>query len=86
MATGELFLGSDAINNGLIDEIGGFPEAESYLESKFKLKNVDFKKYSESRSFISELTGFSSKIGSSIGESIVNSVKDTQSKSSSFRT
>jgi protease-4 len=86
LATGELFLGSDAINNGLIDEIGGFPEAESYLESKFKLKNVDFKKYSESRSFISELTGFSSKIGSSIGESIVNSVKETQSKSSSFRT
>lgn len=60
LADGRVVIGLDAVKNGLIDEIGGITEAQSWLESEQKipsglpLRTID---YSEPKPLIARLLG-----------------------------
>jgi len=50
LATGIFYLGVEAKELGLVDELGGENEVKDYLEQKIGLSNVKFKKYYDKRS------------------------------------
>lgn len=57
LATGEFYLGVEAKENGLIDELGGYAEAESYLEEQGI--DVELVEMKPQRSFFDELLSIS---------------------------
>ncbi|MBI4438948.1 signal peptide peptidase SppA [Candidatus Woesearchaeota archaeon] len=73
LATGELFLGSEAVALALVDEIGGRQEASKYLESKLNVP-VSLVEYRQRRSFfdsLGEVLGRGSfNVGRGIGHEI----------------
>ena len=50
LATGQIFIGSEALNNGLIDEIGTIDDVKNYLEETMNT-TVTFKQIQRRRSF-----------------------------------
>lgn len=68
---GEFYLGSEALNLGLIDELGGKQEAISYIENKLNI-TVDLVSYERKQSFIDLLAGLLNEknfyLGKGIGE------------------
>lgn len=76
-ATGEIFLGSEAIDNGLIDELGSKEQALNYVESIIKEKPTT-KEFAKEKSFLDTLMNTINKNSFYIGEGIGNGlVKDT---------
>jgi protease-4 len=45
LATGEFYLGSEALQLGLIDELGDKKTAEAYLKQKYALEDIDYVVY-----------------------------------------
>ncbi len=80
LATGEVFLGLDAVNNGLVDALGGESDVKEYLLKKYSI-DADFKEYKNKHSFVDELLGFSSSIGDHIGMSLGNVLLGSRSPS-----
>tara|TARA_Y100000310_G_scaffold344281_1_gene456195 strand:- start:1273 stop:2211 length:939 start_codon:yes stop_codon:yes gene_type:complete len=76
IATGEFFLGVEAYNLGLVDELGNKKTAEKYLKKKLGLKDINYAKYETKKSLLSSLMGVVSenffKIGEGIGSGLVN--------------
>lgn len=54
LATGEIFLGAEAINNGLIDELGTEQQALNYVESKIG-ETPAIKRFSTQKSFFERI-------------------------------
>ena len=75
LATGEFFLGVEAYNLGLVDELGNKKSAEKYLKKKLGLKKINYAKYETKKSLLSTLMGVVSqnffKIGEGIGSGLV---------------
>lgn len=72
LATGETYIGRNALNVGLIDKIGSTDEAIAYLEKKGKFKHSGIH---EIKGSVSPFSRFGIGIGTSIGTSVVQSVK-----------
>ena len=70
MATGEFFLGVEALDNGLIDQLGNKDTTKEYLMENYELKEVDFVVYQKEVGFLDILTGVMSKMFFNIGEGI----------------
>jgi len=76
LATGEIFLGVEAKDNGLIDELGGKAEAIKYIEDKKDI-TVTTKEFVKSRSFIESLAFAMNRNSYYIGQGIASGlVKD----------
>lgn len=75
LATGEIFIGGEAINNGLIDELGSSEQALNYVESKIG-ETPTTKKFSKQKSLFESLMETMNKnsfyIGQGIGERILH--------------
>jgi protease-4 len=56
IAQGRVWTGNQAIQNGLVDEIGGLDEAIAYAAKKANLKEYRLKAYPEEKSFSEKLT------------------------------
>lgn len=56
IAQGRVWTGNQAIQNGLVDEIGGLDEAVAYAAKKANLKEYRLKAYPEEKSFSEKLT------------------------------
>lgn len=56
IAQGRVWTGNQAIQNGLVDEIGGLDEAVAYAVKKANLKEYRLKAYPEEKSFSEKLT------------------------------
>jgi len=73
LSTGELFLGIESLDNGLIDELGGREEAISYVKNKINA-TPEIKEFVEEQSFVESLMSAMNKnsfyIGAGIGRSI----------------
>lgn len=54
LATGEIFLGAEAVENGLIDEVGTKEQALNYIESKINETSTT-KEFSKQKSFFESL-------------------------------
>ncbi|GIU69900.1 MAG: signal peptide peptidase SppA [Candidatus Woesearchaeota archaeon] len=74
LATGEIFLGAEAIDNKLVDELGSEKEVLKYVESIIKEKAIT-KTISTKKSFIERLMEAMNKnsfyIGQGIGQSLI---------------
>lgn len=76
LATGEVYLGIDAKQNGLIDEVGGFPEVQKYIakELNVSVDTLQTFRYKEDLSLFESLSGMSSNFGEKVGVGIGNSL------------
>ena len=70
IATGEFFLGVEAFNLGLIDQLGDKTTVEQYLKQKYSLEKVDFVTYQREIGLLEMLSGVFSDYFFSIGEGI----------------
>jgi len=71
LATGEFYLGSEALDLGLIDELGGSDEVEEYIKKTYVLEKIEYAKYEEEEGLFELLTGvftdFSFQVGRGFG-------------------
>jgi protease-4 len=69
LATGFVYLGSEAKELGLVDELGGKREALKYIEKELNI-TAEPVEYKESKGFLAELSGLSSENFYQIGRGI----------------
>lgn len=76
LATGEFYLGTEAQQLGLVDELGDRQTAETYLQEKLGIIEVELVLYHHEASFFELLTqvfsSFSFRIGEGIGSMILH--------------
>ncbi|MEA3514035.1 MAG: signal peptide peptidase SppA [Nanoarchaeota archaeon] len=74
LATGQIYLGYEAKELGLIDEIGGKEEVKEYLKKELNLTKIDIAQYKKEKTLIDILSSVfndnSFHIGRGIGSSI----------------
>lgn len=70
IATGEVFLGVDALPLGLVDQLGNQDTAEQFIKEKYQLAKVDYITYRKEVGFWEMLAGFTSQFSFRIGEGI----------------
>ncbi len=72
MATGQIYLGIDAVEKGLIDELGGKKEAYAYIQNNIGIivKPVEY----EEKSFLQMLTSTMDNTGFNIGLGIGSAI------------
>jgi len=75
IATGEFYLGIEAYNYGLIDELGDKTTAENYLKENFDLEDISYVEFEPEFTLMDVLqsiaTDFSFKMGEGIGSMLV---------------
>ena len=75
IATREILLGIEALEKGLVDELGDRDTAEKYFKEVVGLEKVDYIKYATKKSLLQEMMGVVSnyffKIGEGIGSVLV---------------
>ncbi|MBR9683079.1 signal peptide peptidase SppA [Candidatus Woesearchaeota archaeon] len=75
VATGEFLLGIEALNEGLVDELGDRDTAEAYLKEVSGLKKVNYINYEVKRGLLEEMLGVISgyffNVGEGIGASLI---------------
>lgn len=75
MATGEFFLGVEALDLGLVDELGNLDTAKEYLQIVQGIKKIETVRYEAESSFLKLLTklwaDFPFKIGTGIGSIVM---------------
>jgi len=76
LANGEIYLGAEGKDNGLVDELGGKEEAITYIEHKLNT-TVTTKEFSKDKTFIESITGVMSQNSYYVGQGIASGlVKD----------
>ncbi len=68
IATGEFFLGVEALEMGLVDQLGGKEEAEMFIQESYGLGSIDYVYYQHEVSFFEVLTGVISTFFFHVGE------------------
>ncbi len=70
IATGEFFLGEEALELGLVDQLGGKDEAETFIREKYGLAEINYVKYEHTSGFFDLLSGVMSTFFFNVGEGI----------------
>ena len=74
VATGAIYTGDEAAENGLIDFIGSDPEVEQYLLDVLEVESVAFYYYQQDPTFFdlfaSGMSSFGYNIGAGLGASL----------------
>ena len=68
IATGEFFLGEEALNLGLVDKLGDKNTVEEYMKQKYGLKEVEYIAYEKQETFFDLFTGVFSDFFFNMGE------------------
>ncbi|MBS3170140.1 signal peptide peptidase SppA [Candidatus Woesearchaeota archaeon] len=79
LATGEFFLGVEAKELGLVDELGDQQTVQTYLREKHGLLDIVYVPFEKERGFFEMLAGISSSFSFEIGKGIGAAFMDTQS-------
>ena len=78
VSQGEFYLGNEAINIGLVDELGGKKEAVDYIEKKLNI-SAEITVYEHKVSFLETLAGLLNEksffLGRGIGDSLSNNAR-----------
>lgn len=76
IATGEFFLGVEALELGLVDQLGGKEEAEQFIQKNFGLQKIDYVRYEPRVSFFElinrVISPFFFKVGEGIGSMLTS--------------
>lgn len=78
LATGEFYLGSEALDNGLIDMLGDRETAKELIQKQHNLTEVEFAEFSSEPSLLDLFTGVFQENSFNIGKGIGASLKDQQ--------
>lgn len=81
LSDGLFYVGLDAVDLGLVDELGSEMEVISYLNSK-GIENVEFRYYNKKSSFFDSLTSMFSNVGFSMGRGMTSNLESQSSKAS----
>lgn len=77
LATGEIYLGSEALELGLIDALGDRDTAEQYLKDKYGFTEINYVPYETEKGLLEVLAGVVSqgffKVGEGIGVGLLKS-------------
>lgn len=68
LATGEFFLGVEAVQNGLVDELGNKDSASEYLKETYKLEDVEYVTYKKSSGLLEILEGVTADFSYHLGQ------------------
>ncbi|MFA5797639.1 MAG: signal peptide peptidase SppA [Candidatus Woesearchaeota archaeon] len=71
LATGEIYLGIEAKENGLIDELGGLEESKAYLTRKLNT-TIETKEFARDQTFIESLMSAMQKNSFFVGQGIAS--------------
>lgn len=71
LAQGLIYTGEEAVQNGLIDELGSEDEVHAYIEDKHNI-TVDTVTYKQQRTFLSLLGGVFERHGYAMGEGVAS--------------
>ena len=77
LATGEFYLGIEALDYGLIDATGDKETAKAWLKQKLNISEIKFAEYGKPKTFLSLLSGVISKQSFAVGEGIGAKLKET---------
>ncbi len=83
IASGEFFLGVEALELGLVDELGDKETAEKYLKEVVGLEEVNYMEYEVKRGLLEEMMGVMANYFFKIGEGIGYSLATTSPRVSS---
>ena len=78
LATGIFYLGSEAKQLGLVDEIGGKKEAIDYLKKELNISEAGIKEYKVEKSLIDALGGLMSENFFQIGRGLGSSMQERE--------
>ena len=78
IATGEFFLGVEALELGLVDQLGGKEEAETFIRERYGLEDIDYVSYEHEIGFFELLGGVVSTFFFHVGEGIGSMLIHTQ--------
>ncbi len=70
LATGEFYLGVEALENGLVDELGNEDTAKVYLKQKYGFEMVEYQRYERQASLLQTLMGAMMPLSFHLGEGI----------------
>ncbi len=70
LATGEFYLGVEALQMGLIDQLGDKDTAEQYIKDTYQLKKIDFLVYEREAGLFDLLSGVFADFSFSMGEGL----------------
>ena len=70
LATGEFFLGVEALELGLIDQLGNRDTAETFIKESYGLESIDYLVYEKEASFFDLLSSVLSHFSFNIGEGL----------------
>ena len=70
VATGEFYLGIEAMNFGLIDELGNKKSVEEYIKKNYDLEEITYTKYQVSQGLFDIFSGVTSNFFFNIGEGV----------------
>jgi protease IV len=70
LATGEFFLGIEAFEMGLVDQLGNMDTVERYIQENYELETVEFILYQEEAGLLDLLMGVFSKMSFNVGEGL----------------
>lgn len=84
LATGEVFLGVEALEFGLVDEVGDMTVAKKRLKDTLNITDVEFAEYKTAESFFDILTGVMSDHSFMIGKGLGTAL--TEGNAVSIRT
>lgn len=78
LATGEFFLGVEAYNYGLVDELGDKTTVEKYLETNYAITKPDYVVYEQETSLLDLFAGVFSDFFFQIGEGFGSTIIKTK--------
>jgi protease IV len=77
LANGQMYLGMEAIDNGLIDELGGKDEAFKFIEQELNI-TVKAREFSKQKSFIENIINAMNMNSFYIGKGISSNIVESQ--------
>ena len=84
LATGEVFLGIEAVELGLVDQLGDLETAQEYLQDNYNLTEIETITYAHEKGLFDVLAGMSSSVSYRIGEGIGSVFLQTTEQKQSF--
>ena len=78
LATGEFYLGIEAFENGLIDQLGDKETVKIYLQQKLNITRIEFAEYRRQTTLLDALTGVIAPQSFEIGRGIGFELKRTE--------
>lgn len=84
LSTGEIFLGSEALEKGLVDQLGNQDTLDEYIKEKYQLDAIEYVRYEREPGFFDIFSGSLTDFGTNIGKGIGSVLLSSQTSGQPF--